>query len=169
VAQLSRGYEDRLGASTYVAHLRPSLFPGGVGKTWQEGDFEKLLGDVRDRVFDVYGDSTVVYPGHGDDTTLGAERLHLAEWRARGWRRPPTRRSPSSPGRAGAPGSGSPMRWAATAAPSTSRGARRPRRDDEQTEALFDRVAREQGRLDILVNNAAIIRDEMMARTPFWE
>jgi NAD(P)-dependent dehydrogenase (short-subunit alcohol dehydrogenase family) len=41
--------------------------------------------------------------------------------------------------------------------------------DDEQTKALFDRVAREQGRLDILVNNAAIIRDEMMARTPFWE
>jgi NAD(P)-dependent dehydrogenase (short-subunit alcohol dehydrogenase family) len=41
--------------------------------------------------------------------------------------------------------------------------------DDEQTKALFDRVAREQGRLDILVNNAAVIRDEMMARTPFWE
>lgn len=41
--------------------------------------------------------------------------------------------------------------------------------DDEQTKALFDRVAEEQGRLHILVNNAAIIRDEMMARTPFWE
>jgi NAD(P)-dependent dehydrogenase (short-subunit alcohol dehydrogenase family) len=41
--------------------------------------------------------------------------------------------------------------------------------DDEQTKALFDRVEREQGRLDILVNNAAVIRDEMMARTPFWE
>ena len=39
------------------------LFPGGVGKTWQEGDFEQLLGDVTSRVFDVYGDSTVVYPG----------------------------------------------------------------------------------------------------------
>ena len=25
-------------------------------------------------VFDVYPDSTVIYPGHGDDTTLGAER-----------------------------------------------------------------------------------------------
>jgi NAD(P)-dependent dehydrogenase (short-subunit alcohol dehydrogenase family) len=41
--------------------------------------------------------------------------------------------------------------------------------DDEQVRALFDRVAREQGRLDILVNNAAIIRDEMMGRTKFWE
>ena len=30
-------------------------------------------------------------------------------------------------------------------------------------------MAREQGRVDILVNNAAVIRDEMMARTPFWE
>ena len=61
------------------------LFPGGVGKTWQEGDFEKLLDDVSSRVFDVYGDSTVVYPGHGDDTTLGAERPHLGEWKERGW------------------------------------------------------------------------------------
>ena len=61
------------------------LFPGGVGKTWKEGDFEQLLGDVTSRVFDVYGDSTVVYPGHGDDTTLGAERPHLGEWKERGW------------------------------------------------------------------------------------
>jgi glyoxylase-like metal-dependent hydrolase (beta-lactamase superfamily II) len=61
------------------------LFPGGVGKTWQPGDFEKLLDDVTTRVFDVYPDSTVVYPGHGDDTTLGAERPHLAQWRERGW------------------------------------------------------------------------------------
>lgn len=61
------------------------LFPGGVGKTWQEGAFEQLLGDVTSRVFDVYGDSTVVYPGHGDDTTLGNERPHLNEWKQRGW------------------------------------------------------------------------------------
>ncbi len=61
------------------------LFPGGVGKTWKEGDFDKLLGDVTQRVFDVYGDSTVVYPGHGDDTTLGTERPHLEEWRQRRW------------------------------------------------------------------------------------
>jgi len=61
------------------------LFPGGVGKTWQEGDFDKLLDHVTSRVFNVYGDSTVVYPGHGDDTTLGAERPHLGEWKERGW------------------------------------------------------------------------------------
>ena len=61
------------------------LFPGGVGKTWQPGDFEQLLGDVTSRVFDVYPDTTTVYPGHGDDTVLGTERPHLGEWRERGW------------------------------------------------------------------------------------
>jgi glyoxylase-like metal-dependent hydrolase (beta-lactamase superfamily II) len=75
------------GADGEVTHLFTGdcLFPGGVGKTWQEGDFERLLGDVSRKVFDVYPDSTVIYPGHGDDTTLGTERPHLAEWRARGW------------------------------------------------------------------------------------
>ena len=61
------------------------LFPGGVGKTWQPGDFDQLLTDVTSRVFDVYDDSTVIYPGHGDDTTLGAERPHLGDWKERGW------------------------------------------------------------------------------------
>ncbi|CDO88483.1 Zn-dependent hydrolase [Mycobacterium triplex] len=61
------------------------LFPGGVGKTWQEGDFTQLLNDVTSRVFEVYGDDTVIYPGHGDDTVLGTERPHLTEWRERGW------------------------------------------------------------------------------------
>jgi NAD(P)-dependent dehydrogenase (short-subunit alcohol dehydrogenase family) len=41
--------------------------------------------------------------------------------------------------------------------------------DDEQVKAFFEQVEREQGRIDILVNNAAIIRDEMMGRTKFWE
>ena len=61
------------------------LFPGGVGKTWKAGDFDQLLSDVTSRVFNVYDDSTVIYPGHGDDTTLGAERPHLDEWKERGW------------------------------------------------------------------------------------
>lgn len=70
-----------------VTHLFTGdcLFPGGVGKTWQPGDFETLLDDVTTKVFDVFDDSTVVYPGHGDDTTLGAERPHLGEWRERGF------------------------------------------------------------------------------------
>lgn len=61
------------------------LFPGGVGKTWSPGDFQTLLSDVETKIFARYADETWVYPGHGDDTTLGAERPHLPEWRARGW------------------------------------------------------------------------------------
>ena len=63
-----------------------SLFPGGVGNTKMEGQsFDALFADVTQRVFDVYDDDTWVYPGHGSDTTLGAERPHLDEWRERGW------------------------------------------------------------------------------------
>lgn len=63
-----------------------SLFPGGVGNTKNPGQsFESLIADVSDRVFDVFDDETWVYPGHGGDTTLGAERPHLAQWRDRGW------------------------------------------------------------------------------------
>ncbi|MGI3785297.1 MAG: MBL fold metallo-hydrolase, partial [Janthinobacterium lividum] len=62
-----------------------SLFPGGAGKTWSPEDFTSLMDDLEAKVFAVYDDDTVVHPGHGDATTLGAERPHLAEWRARGW------------------------------------------------------------------------------------
>jgi glyoxylase-like metal-dependent hydrolase (beta-lactamase superfamily II) len=62
-----------------------SLFPGGVGKTTTPADFKSLIDDVEQRIFDVLPDETWVYPGHGDDTTLGVERPHLGEWRARGW------------------------------------------------------------------------------------
>ncbi|HEX3284815.1 MAG TPA: SDR family NAD(P)-dependent oxidoreductase [Mycobacterium sp.] len=41
--------------------------------------------------------------------------------------------------------------------------------DDDQVKALFEQVRERDGRVDILVNNAAIIRDEMMGRTKFWE
>lgn len=62
-----------------------SLFPGGPGRTTRPEDFTSLMDDLETRVFDRFDDDTWVYPGHGDDTTLGAERPHLAEWRARGW------------------------------------------------------------------------------------
>ncbi|AZZ82621.1 MULTISPECIES: MBL fold metallo-hydrolase [Gordonia] len=61
------------------------LFPGGIGKTWKSEDFDTLIEDVSTKLFDRFGDSTVVYPGHGKDTTLGAERPSLQEWRERGW------------------------------------------------------------------------------------
>ena len=62
-----------------------SLFPGGVGKTWSPDDFATLIDDVEAKVFGRLADDTWFYPGHGDDSTLGAERPHLAEWRERGW------------------------------------------------------------------------------------
>ena len=62
-----------------------SLFPGGVGKTWSAEDFRSLLHDVATKLFDRLPDETWFYPGHGNDSTLGAERPHLAEWRSRGF------------------------------------------------------------------------------------
>lgn len=63
-----------------------SLFPGGVGNT--RGDaaaFRTLIDDVEQKIFGRLPDDTWFYPGHGDDSTLGAERAGLPEWRARGW------------------------------------------------------------------------------------
>ena len=62
-----------------------SLFPGGPGRTTNPADFTSLMNDLEQRVFDQLPDPTWVYPGHGNDTTLGAERPHIPEWRARGW------------------------------------------------------------------------------------
>jgi glyoxylase-like metal-dependent hydrolase (beta-lactamase superfamily II) len=62
-----------------------SLFPGGVGRTAGPSEFSSLLGDVTAKLFDVFPDDTWVYPGHGADTTLGAERPALPDWKARGW------------------------------------------------------------------------------------
>ncbi len=73
------------GAGTVHLFTGDSLFPGGPGKTGSAADFGNLMEDLQTRVFDVYADSTLVYPGHGAGTTLGAERPHLPAWRARGW------------------------------------------------------------------------------------
>ena len=61
------------------------LFPGGPGRTTRPEDFSSLIGGLEERVFERLPDATWIYPGHGNDTTVGAERPHLAEWRARGW------------------------------------------------------------------------------------
>ena len=62
-----------------------SLFPGGVGKTNSEGDFVRLYKDVTERLFDIYPDEAVVWPGHGKATTLGDERPQLGTWWDRRW------------------------------------------------------------------------------------
>jgi glyoxylase-like metal-dependent hydrolase (beta-lactamase superfamily II) len=62
-----------------------SLFPGGPGRTTRSADFNSLMDDLEERIFGNLPDYTWVYPGHGKDTTLGAERPHVQEWRERGW------------------------------------------------------------------------------------
>lgn len=62
-----------------------SLFPGGLGKTNGEGDFVRLFNDVKLRIFDIYPDEAIVWPGHGAPTTLGEERPKLDEWWERRW------------------------------------------------------------------------------------
>jgi glyoxylase-like metal-dependent hydrolase (beta-lactamase superfamily II) len=61
------------------------LFPGGPGRTTQPVDFNSLMTGLESKVFGRLPDAAWVYPGHGADTTLGAERPHLEEWRERGW------------------------------------------------------------------------------------
>jgi len=61
------------------------LFPGGVGKTGTPEEFDSLYRGVVTRLFERLPDETWVYPGHGNDTMIGAERPALAEWRDRGW------------------------------------------------------------------------------------
>lgn len=63
-----------------------SLFPGGVGNTDKDpARFASLIDDVEERLFGAYPDDALVLPGHGEPTTLGAERPQLGAWRERGW------------------------------------------------------------------------------------
>ena len=63
-----------------------SLFPGGVGNTFgDKAAFAQLIDEVSTKVFDRLPDDTWFYPGHGSDSTLGAERASLPQWRERGW------------------------------------------------------------------------------------
>ena len=62
-----------------------TLFPGGPGNTQREGgDFPLIMEGIRTKLFTL-PDDTIVYPGHGKSTTIGAERPHLQEWLDRGF------------------------------------------------------------------------------------
>ena len=61
-----------------------TLFPGGPGNTWSNAEnFKTIMRSLDEKLFTL-PDDTHVYPGHGDDTTIGAERPSVEEWRARG-------------------------------------------------------------------------------------
>ena len=62
-----------------------TLFPGGPGNTRGDKDlFAEIIRSLETKLFTL-PDDTVVYPGHGLDTTIGKERPHLEEWKDRGW------------------------------------------------------------------------------------
>lgn len=82
-AVLDGAAEDAPDMTTHV-FTGDTLFPGGPGKTANADAFATIMASLESRVFTL-PDDTWVYPGHGDDTTLGAERPHLEEWRRRGW------------------------------------------------------------------------------------
>ncbi len=63
-----------------------TLFPGGPGNTtFEGGDFATIIRSLEERIFRAFGDETIIWPGHGAPSTLGAERPHLDEWIERGW------------------------------------------------------------------------------------
>ncbi|HEX6416943.1 MAG TPA: MBL fold metallo-hydrolase [Acidimicrobiales bacterium] len=62
-----------------------TLFPGGPGATsFPGGDFPTIIESISSKLFTLPAE-TWVLPGHGDPTTVGAERPHLQEWIDRGW------------------------------------------------------------------------------------
>jgi glyoxylase-like metal-dependent hydrolase (beta-lactamase superfamily II) len=62
-----------------------TLFPGGPGATrFEYSSFAMIIESIRTKLFTL-PDDTVVLPGHGDSTTVGAERPQLAAWVERGW------------------------------------------------------------------------------------
>jgi glyoxylase-like metal-dependent hydrolase (beta-lactamase superfamily II) len=61
-----------------------TLFPGGPGATGTPRDFATIMESLRTRLFTL-PDETVVLPGHGLATTIGAERPSLPEWERRGY------------------------------------------------------------------------------------
>ncbi len=57
-----------------VVFTGDTLFAGSVGRTdLPDGDGEVLLGSIRKKLFTL-DDDTVVYPGHGQESTIGIEK-----------------------------------------------------------------------------------------------
>jgi len=62
-----------------------TLFPGGPGTTaLPGGDFGAIIESI-DRRLMTLPPATLVFPGHGLDTTIATERPQLAAWVERGW------------------------------------------------------------------------------------
>lgn len=73
-------------SEVHVLFSGDTLFPGGPGATrWDYSDFGQIMDSLEKGLFPRLPDDALVHPGHGKSTTVGAERPHLGEWRARGW------------------------------------------------------------------------------------
>jgi glyoxylase-like metal-dependent hydrolase (beta-lactamase superfamily II) len=71
---------------TPVLFTGDTLFPGGPGNaTFEGGDFATIIDSIEERIFRVFSPDTIIWPGHGASSTVGAEAPHLDEWVARGW------------------------------------------------------------------------------------
>lgn len=80
------------GSMCFVVEGKPllfsgdTLFPGGPGNTsFEGGDFATIIESIDRRLFAALDADTIVMPGHGDDTTIGAESPNLQKWVDRGW------------------------------------------------------------------------------------
>lgn len=61
-----------------------TMFNGGPGATGRSfSSFETIIESITEKLFPL-PDSTVVLTGHGDSTSIGAEKPHLQEWLDRG-------------------------------------------------------------------------------------
>lgn len=79
-------FEPSDGSDVHVLFSGDTLFPGGPGATrWDYSDFGQIMDSIEKELFTRLPDEAVVHPGHGESTTIGAERPHLDEWRDRGW------------------------------------------------------------------------------------
>jgi len=78
------GHTD--GASCFLVgkHLfsGDTLFPGGPGKSRSPEAFTQLLNSITGKLLPL-SDDTNVYPGHGDDTTIGEARRRYTDFNSR--------------------------------------------------------------------------------------
>ena len=72
--------------NTPVLFTGDTLFPGGPGNaTFEGGDFPTIIQSIENRIFRAFDGETLIWPGHGVPSTVGAESPSLDTWVARGW------------------------------------------------------------------------------------
>lgn len=72
--------------NTPVLFTGDTLFPGGPGNaTFEGGDFQTIIQSIENRIFRAFDGETLIWPGHGAPSTVGAESPSLDTWVARGW------------------------------------------------------------------------------------